>query len=541
MKTFNNTNTETFANNSLYQSTSKNNESSSFPLLKFRQKLYNSCQNKFSQYASNKGQDIKFLINNKIQQNISLVDYLDVSNSLNNDLTPIPYINKRKLKNEREKKELKDFQRNVVMMRRLEYANKMREKNTKKKYNNKIQEIILMQKIIRGYLVRKVINQINIIKDTVSSFITMITSAILRKDFENFLQNLIFMINNMENIEENQEESNKKSIDNKIVNLEGNDIYEENTHNFYAEENLNIHKNNEIKIEGNKEYVDNMEQKSEIKTSDKNNNVINDGNKETIEIKEENQKEDVKINDNSKINNNINNQTNNNTNIIEKDKDKNNSQKEIPKNYNDIETNNINNISNSNSKLKTDNNIQNIITQNTNNHNGNNINNNINNYIIDKFTAGNNINTGQRDNSVIENDEYISFSNQKLSKDQSSNIQNKNSNNKLKYSLSDISNLELKRTKTERIQKQIRKYLTNKGFYGKFDHRKIAIVFLLKNILDYNIKPYVFNYFKKCYENYKNEGNITERTQEDNFTNVISERIFAVNKAYADASKQMNF
>ena len=210
MKTFNNTNTETIPNNSIYPSTTKNNQSNSFPLLKFKQKLYNSCQNKFSQYASIKSQDLKFLINNKIQQNISLSDYLDISNTLTNHLTPIPYINKRKLKNEREKKELKNFQRNVVMMRRLEYANKMKEKNTKKKYNNNTDQIILIQKMIRGLLVRKVIKQINIIKDTVSDFITIINSVLLRRDFVNFLQNLMLIINNnIEEVEEKKENSNK--------------------------------------------------------------------------------------------------------------------------------------------------------------------------------------------------------------------------------------------------------------------------------------------------------------------------------------------
>jgi hypothetical protein len=48
-------------------------------------------------------------------------------------LTPIPYISKRKIKNKEEKKELKNYQRNVVLMRRLEYSNKMKEKKNETK------------------------------------------------------------------------------------------------------------------------------------------------------------------------------------------------------------------------------------------------------------------------------------------------------------------------------------------------------------------------------------------------------------------------
>ena len=121
------------SNISLY--TKENNRKTTsgfFPLLKYKENLYNSCHSKFSKFL-NRSNDIKLLINNKMNKKISLNDFIINSyNNLNeNKLTPIPYINKRKLKNNLEKKELKNFQRNVVFMRRLEYTNKMNEKREK--------------------------------------------------------------------------------------------------------------------------------------------------------------------------------------------------------------------------------------------------------------------------------------------------------------------------------------------------------------------------------------------------------------------------
>ena len=134
MKTTNETYTESNYS-SLVKETNQRNSLGNFPLLKFKENLYNTCQTKFSQYINNKKSDLKLIVNNKINQQISITDYFNNSpndKDYSNKLTPIPSINKRKIKNEGEKKELKNFQRNVVLMRRLEYANKMKEKNIKK-------------------------------------------------------------------------------------------------------------------------------------------------------------------------------------------------------------------------------------------------------------------------------------------------------------------------------------------------------------------------------------------------------------------------
>ena len=73
-----------------------------FPLLKFKENLYNSCQSKYSEFINSRKSDIKLIIDNKTNQQITLDDY--ISNYNFSELTPIPFINKRKIKNSQENK-----------------------------------------------------------------------------------------------------------------------------------------------------------------------------------------------------------------------------------------------------------------------------------------------------------------------------------------------------------------------------------------------------------------------------------------------------
>jgi hypothetical protein len=200
--------------------------SRSFPLLKFNENLYNYCQLSFSKYLSNKRNDIKLIINNKINQHISFNDYVtNFSKNTSSDqlkLTPIPFINKRKIKNAIEKKDLNNFQRNVVLMRRLEYESKMKEKKLKQKYNNEISKIIKLQKIVRGYFVRKVINQVNIIKETLITFFNSINFCI-RKKYYYILKNKILKMKQNNLCNDKDEHNMENTIKNDYNNLEIND------------------------------------------------------------------------------------------------------------------------------------------------------------------------------------------------------------------------------------------------------------------------------------------------------------------------------
>ena len=142
--------------------------------------------------------------------------------------------------------------------------------------------------------------------------------------------------------------------------------------------------------------------------------------------------------------------------------------------------------------------------------------------------------------SVIENDEYIDFSYKDsnkvdIKKDLIKIHHNRNpkNNNLLLSELSTFS--EIKKANTEIIQRQFRKYLSKRGYYGTYDKRKIAIIYLLKNMVVYTIRPYILNIIKLHYKSMKN----ILATQEDNFFNITTERIKYVNKVYKNAKNEI--
>ena len=495
MKTTNETCTESNYSSFIKEPNQKN-ALGYFPLLKFKENLYSTCQSKFSEFINTKKDELKLIINNKINQQISINDY--IHNSPNVKLTPIPSINKRKIKNEGEKKELKKFQRNVVLMRRLEYANKMKEKSMKKKYKNENKQIIFLQKMIRGYLVRKVIKQVNIINETLLNFVFLIAFCIKKKFFPTFKNN----INQLMALKNNEKNNKIKLYDNDNDNEENNNM-ENDGHN--GDMNMNI--DNEVN-NSNIELNDNNDNENIL------NENMNELNKENNKDEKTEKSETNFINYETTQNANHYNIDNNNhnihsnSNIISKNKK---SMEKITEQLNDIKNNNNNDLLNEQNKSKNN-------TLNTNN--------------MMKYNSPYNI------DSVIENDDYIDFSG-KYSKKNSKNaniIKQKNSKKPLNYVLSDASPRSLKKTKTETIQRQFRKYLSKKGYYGKFDKRKIAIIYLLKNMMLYNIKIYVFNILNSLY---KDIINIT-LTQEENYFNISTERIQNNNQIYDIAYSHIN-
>ena len=529
-----------------YSSIAKDLNQRNFPLLKFKENLYNICQSKFSKYINNKKADLRLMINNKTNQQISINDYYNNSPNDNDShkLTPIPSMNKRKIKNEGEKKELKNFQRNVVLMRRLEYANKMKEKNMKKKYKNKNKQIILLQKFIRGFLVRKVINQVNIINETLTNFLFLISFCIKKKYFYYIKDKIASDLIPGEGRRSitNSNNDNKKTFK---ENINENDNFNNLTTNNNEKTNRNdcINDNNEYKLTHNEHFYGGE------------NNHFDDN----LNINDELQKLKEKINI---IDSNINE-------INKEDVD-------IIFNVHDKTENTFMNYDNKQDKINTD-----FHNENTDNNNNNNINNNIANErksmalinaqlneLKNKTTEenirmntinNNNINLNMikkkcnsliNQDSVIENDEYIDFSGKHTLKPNSKNMSknNKNSNtnnnsnnnpnrNPLNYIISEISTNNIKKDKTEIIQRQFRKYLCKKGYYGKFDKKKMVIIYLLKNKILNNIRSYVFNNFILIYKEIK----IITMTQEDIFFNIPSERIENVKQIYNCAINHLNF
>ena len=534
---------------SFFKEANQKNSLGYFPLLKFKENLYSTCQSKFSEYINSKNTTLKLIINNKINQKISINDYLH--NSLNdmgeNKLTPIPSINKRKIKNEGEKKELKNFQRNVVLMRRLEYANKMKEKNYKKKYKNKNNQIIFIQKMLRGYLVRKIIKQIHIINETLTNFIFLTSYCIKKKYFYFFKNNISQMItqngyepwetderltkkednlalniNNLNiKLNNNDNNINRNDISNKLTNNEN--IYEQGENIILKTNEKNKNKNNPLFIDKDKDKEKEQINLSDDKTNKT--NIINnlneihkyDNNNFNINDNIENYLIDNDIgqeheHEHDIINNNII-KNNNKDNIVIKDKENENEkekEKEKEKKVIAKVTNQLNEIKNENNEK------DNLKNKNTINYN-----------------SPNNL------DSVIENDDYIDFSgklsvkknNIKINKNNvnNNNLNNITNTNKLNYVLPSVSINNLRKVKTETIQRQFRKYLIEKGYYGYFDKRKIAIIYLLKNMILCNIRLYTFNILKLIYKEIKNNITVIE---ESDYFNLKSERIENVKQLY---------
>ena len=263
------TNHETYADSNYSSNIKDSNQKNSlvlYPFLNFNESLYNKCQSKFSEFATNKKNDLKLMINSQTKEKISIKDFLENSSNDINKLTPIPFINKRKIKNEGEKKELKNLQRNVVLMRRLEYANKIKENNLKKKYNNKIEQIIFLQKMARGYLVRKVIFQVNIISESLKNFFFLIKICVWKKYFPFFKDNISQISVNNDKEEDFEYKEVKKNIKNNMD--EENDDNNENT--------LDIGKNNNYFINVNDINNTNEEKKDEDDTNYININLENE-------------------------------------------------------------------------------------------------------------------------------------------------------------------------------------------------------------------------------------------------------------------------
>ena len=275
MKTNYETYTESNYSSCLKESNQKN-ISGYYSFLKFNESLYNKCQSKFSKFATNKKDDLKLMINSQTKEKVSIKDFLENSSNDINKLTPIPFINKRKIKNEEEKKELKNLERNVVLMRRLEYSNKIKENKLKKKYNNKTRQIIFLQKMIRGYLVRKVIFQINIINDSLKKFFFLIKICVWKKYFNKFKYNIsqIWSKNNMKNYLET-------------------DLMEINKNNFKKNKNYECEENNEktLDIEKKNNYLMDM-------------NVIDNNNFEDKKFEEDNNFINIKLENENDTNNN---------------------------------------------------------------------------------------------------------------------------------------------------------------------------------------------------------------------------------------------
>ena len=93
----------------------------------------------------------------------------------------------------------------------------------------------------------------------------------------------------------------------------------------------------------------------------------------------------------------------------------------------------------------------------------------------------------------------------------------------------------------ELIQRAYRKHLLKKGFFGEFDIRKMSIIFLLKSMINYNIKPYIFNLLKNKFYEQISDSEKSSDTLIDNYAEVNKQRIRHMSHIFNHAANIINY
>ena len=225
----NNKNSEQiFQNRNFYEPKENNSKK------KLIDSIYLKSKEKFSSYLKLHKKSIKLFVNQNTNKKISAKEFLQ--NNFQYDLTPIPYKSNRKIKNEIDKKNFNKFKRNAIFLRRIEYTKNLNEFFSLKKYEKFSNKIILIQKFIRKFLVKNVVNEIIYLKHTIENFISKIKNFCFIKCFcENFENKIdqteIFSENNFSKICKN--ENNNNFIENAILDNFKNEQFDDNKNNSF--------------------------------------------------------------------------------------------------------------------------------------------------------------------------------------------------------------------------------------------------------------------------------------------------------------------
>ena len=279
--------------------TSKNTPTTNINRSNISNFLYSFFQEKYSNYIHQRRNDLKFFISNKINSKITCDEYLNSEEQIKK-LTPMPYIPKSKIINFNQEKEFNEFKGNIKMMRRYEYAQKIDQSKLLLKYSTKnIPNIILIQKVIRGFLVRKIMEEVKLLKETLTRFSLSVIFCIKRKCYyiiKNYLKSVIKEQKKEIKIDTKKaEESITKNTTNKVDEEKNKEIIinnDINTSNIMNDDNNKkqqqiINKNNFDNLIIDNEIV-NVEIKSKIPTNINENNNIIENDPNNIIINEEN-------------------------------------------------------------------------------------------------------------------------------------------------------------------------------------------------------------------------------------------------------------
>ena len=128
----------------------------------------------------------------------------------NINISLIPYSHKKKINNKK-KEETKNIQRNIISLRRMEYSKKVKNAANIKKIKNckyDINKIIIIQKWVKGYLLRSFLSNASEVEKIINEFVCHIHKYIFFK-FSIFKKLRAYIFTNNKNISDNFIETKK--------------------------------------------------------------------------------------------------------------------------------------------------------------------------------------------------------------------------------------------------------------------------------------------------------------------------------------------
>jgi len=128
-----------------------------------------------------------------------------------------------KKENNKSVEELRRMQRNKVTMRRIEYSMKVKHTTNKKKNKYNIKKVIIIQKWVRGFLIRNLFSNISYFEDFTNKFIEHIKKFVFLKH-KKIMSDVMHYLQCKKNKLINNENSNERYIDDDSI-MEYNNRY----------------------------------------------------------------------------------------------------------------------------------------------------------------------------------------------------------------------------------------------------------------------------------------------------------------------------
>lgn len=315
--------------------------------------IYNKAKQKYDFYLK-RNKNILLLNKKSISGKITSKDYLEGIENLDKEikkdgLSLLPCVPNKKINNKKVE-ELKKLQRSTVTMRRIEYSMKVKNASNIKKYKNNIKKIVIIQKWVRGFLLRNFLSNLSYFEMFKNEFLDHLKKFVFLKHKED-MNNVIMYYQKKILVEE---EKKNNYIKNKIMN-----------HNESNNFNVNNVNNNNYNKDDNNVYMISKNDNEAMSFGD-NLNIVNH-NKKSLDVIKENSNEryideDSIMEYNNRNKNRINNEINNNILLLSS---KDFSEKNLINSSNNL----MNNDSNSNLLFNSNTYLNNNIGMNNNNNN----------------------------------------------------------------------------------------------------------------------------------------------------------------------------